>query len=707
MKWGRKGMTTKTFLHKTPKWFSTYTDMLKRNRGLFVFSLVMMLAAPVHPLLKAYETRLTPVFDYQNYYYDWDSLLWGISVILPVVLSIVTPFLSFHYLYSRRAIDLYHSLPIKRSALFLGRFLAGFTITLLPAAAGLGSAWAISHALDVQDRLSESVGQILLFSACLYVFVVFVICCCGTIWEAILYGTGLTVALLGICYSVPEFAARLYGFSGSIELGDWLLAFTPFYYMAIIDGSWSWTAVFPVLMAAGLFFLSLLLYQNRKSENTGSAFSYRFLFHIISIFISVAVVIFVYIWGSELISALFLGFLAYFIISVLSNRGFKRLAPVVLRGAGIAVGMAVFILSFEATGGFGYVMRIPSLDKIESVAIRTVEAGDYQTYARYRTGSGTVISESPQYMVYRETENIALVHEIHQSLLEKKETLEEGNTSLDVDINLEYRMKNGSVFRRSYRLISEKELQNLVALNCSQEFLEQKYPFLEDGFTYGLKARTAVMEPFVKEGEVVAYESLGIAADEVAQALKKDILARPLGFETAPTADYVGRIAILSPVESGFFHTVSSAKKVKLSAADAATHWSKKQVILIYECDKNILELLEKRGKLESFRSRVAEFAAAEQVQLSLCEQPTYHNLQNRASNTGYYYDKYSSYQSLYQVTNPEDRAFLLKHLQPVYYSDLPCNAVTFGDGYCFLIPNEYQEQLLEIVGRAEKENLD
>lgn len=153
-------MTTKTFLHKTPKWFSTYTDMLKRNRGLFVFSLVMMLAAPLHPLLKAYETRLTPVFDYQNYYYDWDSLLWGISVILPVVLSIVTPFLSFHYLYSRRAIDLYHSLPIKRSALFLGRFLAGFTITLLPAAAGLGSAWAISHALDVQDRLSESVGQI-------------------------------------------------------------------------------------------------------------------------------------------------------------------------------------------------------------------------------------------------------------------------------------------------------------------------------------------------------------------------------------------------------------------------------------------------------------------------------------------------------------------------------------------------------------------
>ena len=122
---------------------------------------------------------------------------------------------------------------------------------------------------------------------------------------------------------------------------------------------------------------------------------------------------------------------------------------------------------------------------------------------------------------------------------------------------------------------------------------------------------------------------------------------------------------------------------------------------------KNILELLEKRGKLESFRSRVAEFAAAEQVQLSLCEQPAYHMLQNRASNAGYYYDKYSPYQSLYQVTNPEDRAFLLKHLQPVYYSDLPCNAVTFGDAYCFLIPNEYQEQLIEIAKRAEKENLD
>lgn len=700
-------MTTKISLHKAPKWFSTYLDTLIKNKGLLIFSLVMMLSAPACTLLKAYESRMRPLFGYQGTHYDWEYLLLAISVALPVVLSVVTPFLVFYYLYNRRAIDMYHSLPIKRAALFVGRFGAGFTMTLLPAVFGLGSAKLLSVMLSVQDRLSSRAGHILLLSVCLYVFVVFVINCCGTVWEAILYGTGLTVALLGICYSVPEFATSLYGFSGSVELGDWLLAFTPFYYIASMDSGWSWTAVIPVFTAAGLFCLSLILYQNRKSENTGSAFSYRFLFYIISSFISVAVVIFVYIWGRELLSAVFLGFLSYFIMSVLSNRGFKKLIPVVLRGLGISVLVSGFILSFEATGGFGYVDRIPAPDKIESVAIRTIETGDYQTYGRYSSVDSIAVSEAPEYMVYREAENIALIQKLHQSLLEKKESLEEGIGCIYLDVNLEYRLKNGTTIQRSYRAVTEKEMQNLVTLNCSKEFLEQKYPFLAEDYAYGLKARTVMMDPFVKDGEVAAYENLGIAADEAARALRKDILARPLGFEAAPSSDYVGRIAILSPAESELTSPFSGIRKKSVSGTAVQNAWKEKQVVLIYECDKNILELLDKRGKLEAFRSKISEFAASEQVQLSFYNQPVYHEIQNNTSNTGYSYNKYSPYQSLYLVTDPTDRAFLLKHLQPVYYSDRPCNVVTFGDAYSFLIPNEYEEQLKEIADRAVKESLD
>lgn len=69
---------------------------------------------------------------------------------------------------------------------------------------------------------------------------------------------------------------------------------------------------------------------------------------------------------------------------------------------------------------------------------------------------------------------------------------------------------------------------------------------------------------------------------------------------------------------------------------------------------------------------------------------------------TAYLYEKDD--QVHYKITDADDRAFLLKHLQPVYYSEVDCDVVVMVDSsyHSFLIPNIDQSKIEEMLSRAE-----
>lgn len=58
------------------------------------------------------------------------------------------------------------------------------------------------------------------------------------------------------------------------------------------------------------------------------------------------------------------------------------------------------------------------------------------------------------------------------------------------------------------------------------------------------KLRYHHVNALAAESATDVFEAWTIAADEVAQALKKDILSRPAGFEIAPTSEYIGQILL-------------------------------------------------------------------------------------------------------------------------------------------------------------------
>ena len=278
-------MTTKTSLHKCGSWVATYADTVKRNRSVFIFGIVLMMAAPLGAVLDITNERNGGLL----------SFLTVLTVIVPMALSVLIPIIVFRYLHSKKAIDTYHSLPVKRTTLFLGKFFAGLTIALVPALLGYGLTFAIGMLENAGPSLNAYQGfsyeictfapRILPSAITVYVFVIFVLVACGTLWEALMYGMAMTFSIAGVCYSIPSLVEQLYGFGGGSGLSEWLISFTPFYFL--FSDIRDYRSVFSIVITVVLIMISLFLYQNRKSENTGLSFSFRFMFHIVSIFISV------------------------------------------------------------------------------------------------------------------------------------------------------------------------------------------------------------------------------------------------------------------------------------------------------------------------------------------------------------------------------------------------------------------------------------
>ena len=114
-----------------------------------------------------------------------------------------------------------------------------------------------------------------------------------------------------------------------------------------------------------------------------------------------------------------------------------------------------------------------------------------------------------------------MVHQLHKNILQEKD---KDVFDRPVTVNIEYRLKNGNIIQRNYWNISKKDFAQLIAINRTEEYLMLKYPFLKDGYHYDTKAKVYHVNALAAESATDVFEAWTIAADEVAQALKKDIL---------------------------------------------------------------------------------------------------------------------------------------------------------------------------------------
>ncbi len=476
-------------------------DLRHRTWMLALSCLGSLLALPVFFLLanrsyvKEYERMLEYVeepdailrllSEYIQHMMTYNTVTCGIIL---MVGAIIVGILGYRYLYSRKMVDLYHSIPVKRGRMFFITYLNGLLIWLVPMALSLLITLAMMFfSLARIGYASEAAALLkpcgLLLFTCLLAFLTvyhFCLVCvmlCGNAFNAI------CTTVLGGC-SVVVLWTLTFLYSSA-----YLKTFvSP--YLSIWDVSWlsplvnavcillrpSQTAdgisltggadywIISILMIAVMLAAAYLLYKKRPSELAEHGIENKPLQHILRVIVSLTVgmafaLMFAGILDADATGWILFGsilgaFLAFGILNIIFHMDFRAFFKYKWEMAlTIIVACLVFpIFKYDLTG---FNQRLPKSDDISEV--------HYSLYGFYE-----------YYDVNRRTisyEDTADLYRLLDALTDESHLQSDYGERLSIDIDL----KNGHTFSRSYRL-QESDLELLRPIIEDEKYMKAYYP---------------------------------------------------------------------------------------------------------------------------------------------------------------------------------------------------------------------------------------
>lgn len=425
------------------------------------YSVIWLVALPIQGLMMLQMDAQNRATAYYGSYIEGfahstaDAV--GMSLPLAVVFGALCAMAVCSHLYNARSANFFGSLPVRREALFATHYLAGLAFLLVPTGAvflpGLGF-W-----------LAVTCGECLLF----YSMAVF----CGMFTGHILALPAFYVifnALATVLISLAgllcgQFLYGFAGFEGWVEEAmRWL---TP---VAKLEDSWSvrfvdmesgWTihgldivavyAAVAIAMAAGSFFL----YRARRLESAGDVVSVKCMRPVFKYGVSFCAgltlgMVTASVLGREevtlIASVLVWAVIGYFAAQMLLDKSFR----VFKKWKGAAVMAGVFALLFCAVGFdlTGFETRVPRPDQVEYVA--------------YHGGGTTNLADGGDYLaVSVDGENPEALQRfilLHQAAVEQRDGYDiSPRTTVGVNVQLFYQLKNGSTLSRRYYVYADPE----------------------------------------------------------------------------------------------------------------------------------------------------------------------------------------------------------------------------------------------------------
>ena len=351
--------------------------------------------------------------------YPWFTLV-------AVVGAVICGVNGFAYLHSKKQMDFYHSLPVKRETIFAVRFVNGILIYAIPYLIGLLYTFILSAVFGVMTGKVFYCGLL-----CFVVYLMgYIIMYLVSIIAMMLTGK-LVIAFFGIAV-LTLYAPAVYGlvltlcdsffitlYSGSLDFEDALSMtrwFSPAsYYYGLISAVnqaepkfWLEFLSF-LLLAAVLTALSVWLYKKRPSEKADTAMSFKVTEPVIRVMIAVPVgilaglLLFVMQYDNGPEGALFWlvfggllgGFLAHAIIEALYKGDIKKCLSHKIQMLVTMVVSAVLPLCFFFDV-FGFDSYLPEKKEIESMAVISSDmrfGGSYYDEDGWVSGTNYALKE--------------------------------------------------------------------------------------------------------------------------------------------------------------------------------------------------------------------------------------------------------------------------------------------------------------------------
>ena len=411
------------------------------------------------------------------------------------------------YMHNRRAVDLYHSLPVTRGQLLLGHVLANFLTVALPMTANtlLTAALAgIRHGMT-PDRAVFHLGAIALDLLGWYVtaFAIIVMVYLaatqvGSTFDTFLFSGVFLAALPVLCLTHTVMCqSYLAGWNYDMK---WQIfcVLTPVLTMIgsyTTYGEWLYAAM-AIWLAAGVLLLwaAVRLYTRRPSERAESRCREGLaagVFRFIATFVGGLGfgTLFGMISGADSRGTLLLwiavfALAVYFFVELILGRGFKGMKRgSIMMGAAMAA-VTVLYAGILFTGGLGFEKRVPAAERLASVTLdyrgryNNVYLNEAERQHSYEGENHAIYYsyDSIGDVTLRGPEALKAATALHRLLTESDQNGVSGENHMG-RIELEYTFNDGRVMKRVYHAYGgDALLAAYAALEDTPEFQSRTNP---------------------------------------------------------------------------------------------------------------------------------------------------------------------------------------------------------------------------------------
>lgn len=577
-------MTTTTSYSDSGRFKAVYRSALRRSMGYFgLITALLFIFYPFQYALRVFRTLteyqksqlaagadLVDIFDLYGLGLQFTpiSMLFytAIVLVIPVVLALVLN----SYMHSKKAADVYHSLPVKRETLLGIHTAVAMTIITIPVLASNLLVILFQtikfgfHPFLVRQILLDMVGW-LVCALFIYLLTTTVCVLVGTVFDTFIF-SGILMA------AVPIIVALYTGLAGIFLFGfdpnnfirmRFLLILSPITLMparmsfsGYVTGSGfrmliaqdrsllfhSTLAILIYLLLSVLLLIAAMrLYRRRNSEMAETTTSKGILQVVIKFLgtwiggVSIGLIFYeVNSQGSLPSNMTFVmwsligGMLTYIIIEAVLNRGFKSFVKSLPLGVLMVAVMSISTLAV-LLGGFGYENRVPDAGNVDSLEISYMgRFNNYSQILESDAGLQGQIEGSHYYTAdsvrLADPENIAAVIDYHQDVVNTKyrrteNWMAEGKATYG-DTVITYHLKNGKTMCRTYHLVLNDTLLKLAPIETSAEFLTQTQPvFFTDPKNI---EKWTITDPFGGHKIEQLYSEQDSAA--LLEAMKADLL---------------------------------------------------------------------------------------------------------------------------------------------------------------------------------------
>ncbi|MDF2539040.1 MAG: hypothetical protein K0S76_2061 [Herbinix sp.] len=478
-------------------------DLKRRIWSIALSMLVFFLFLTVNCALTV-ETLSDPVYRAEDWVIYQIIKLVGpnneMVFILTIISAIVCGISGFYYLHSRKKVDLFHSIPVRREILFTITYVNGLLIYFIPYIINVIISvivLCLNHLLtgQVLTLAFTAIGINLLFYSLIYTIVIIAVMMTGNLIVSLL-GTGVFLLYGPMLMMIKElyFSGFFQTYYESFDTQDKIWQFlSPIgSYMDIanrsVDGKdICFRIIISFLVTVLMIGLALFLYRKRPSEAAGRAMTFARSKPIIKIILVITLTLGGGIMfrniarygdaGWLLFGLVFSFLVTYAIIEIIYNFDIRCafMHKYHILFCAVVVTIVASIFQFDL---FHYDSYVPKKDKIASMSIYVSGLDTNLRYNNHETGSPAFINSSTYQLNNMELTDIDAAYSLAELGTKRLDHRFDGFRK-SLQYTVKYTLDSGRKIYRSYQINIEEGYPILKDIYINNRFKEVHYPIYQ------------------------------------------------------------------------------------------------------------------------------------------------------------------------------------------------------------------------------------